>query len=115
MEVVESVIGYCPTLVDSGIGIVALHCPEAFVPDTLVKFAVMFTVPIVATMDATSDPYTTAHVLTVSELPTTTELGVYVPLLSIGAAVCRPTVNAPVTVGLDEVLLLVSTAVMTKS
>ena len=100
---------------ESGIGIVALHCPDVFVPDTLVSVAVTLIVPIVATIDETSDPYTTAHVLTVRELPTTTELGVYVPLLRIGAAVCLPTVNAAVTVGLDEVLLLVSTAVITRS
>ena len=41
---------------ESGIGIVALHCPDVFVPETLVSVAVTLIVPIVATIDETSDP-----------------------------------------------------------
>jgi hypothetical protein len=56
------------------------------VPETLVRLAERFTVPRVATIEETSDPYTTARVVTVNVLPTITAFGEYEPFIRIGAA-----------------------------
>ena len=85
-EELASVSGYWPTLVETGTVKVALHVPSALVPETLVRLAERFTVPRVATIEETSDPYTTARVLTVNVLPTTTAFGEKEPLRRIGAA-----------------------------